>query len=96
MTTYTGQAAAVDTQDTAAPTLETIEAARAAIAALVSRLNEAMDKVALEAAAHKCDTCGAWAIHDVDVFDYSEELGDESYTGCEKCEPGRAYHREER
>jgi hypothetical protein len=57
--------------------------------ALRTRLYAALDQIAEAAGAHRCEACDAWALHYVNVFDYSEELGDESYIGCERCSPER-------
>jgi hypothetical protein len=90
MPNYTMPGAAVELAPAPARTaVETLVEMRESLAGLVSRLNSAMERLIDDAGAHTCENCGLVAFHFVPVNDYSEELGDESYVGCEKCSPER-------
>jgi len=90
MPNYTMPGAAVELAPAPAKTaVETLVEMRESLAVLVSRLKAAMERIIDDAGAHTCENCGLVAFHYVDIFDYSDELGEESYVGCEKCSPER-------
>lgn len=57
----------------------------AKVDALVKRMKIALDAIAEENGAFHCENCGEWTLEQIEVFDYSEEMGEESHLACRRC-----------